>query len=314
MTAESNGPGQTFGLMDVVVDGETARVQPPAKLNLYLEVIGKRTDGFHDIETLMTPIELRDTLEVTPSPSGADNFEVVGEKVPRGEDNLVLRTLELVRTVREIPPLSIRLEKQIPAGSGLGGGSSDAAGMLAVIERLFPIAGGEEQQRQLAPLIGSDVPFFLGAGPAMARGRGEILSSVTEEFLGGDRPAWLLVIPEERVDTSSCYRQIPFPLTCPNGPITFPTRTFETCGGWRRGLFNRLWQVVEAHHPALSALGRQLEKVVPDRWSMSGSGSTFFVVCESWGEAEELCSAAGGMFHGVETPPLKMQAVRPWSH
>lgn len=313
MAAESGGPSQAFPLLEVLVEGEGARVDPPAKLNLFLEVIGRRDDGYHDIETLMIPIELRDTIEVVPSETEEDTLVVIGEGIPDGRDNLVFRALETVRSVRDIPPLSIRLEKRIPAGSGLGGGSSDAAGMLALVHALFPVVGGEEQQRKLAPLIGSDVPFFLGDGPALARGRGERLSPAPEGFLGGESPAWLLVIPKERVETSSCYAQIPFPLTCPNGPITFPTRTFETCGGWREGLFNRLWQVVEARHPALGVLGRQLEKAVPGSWLMSGSGSTFFVVCKSWGEAEELSDAVGRDLAGVGTPPFQMHPVRPWS-
>ena len=302
-----------FPLRPVLLEGDRARVDPPGKVNLFLEVIARRADGYHDIETLLIPIELRDTLEVTLSETGHDQLEVIGDGAPEGPDNLVISALEMVRSVREIPPLSIRLSKRIPTAAGLGGGSADAAGMLALINHLFPTEGGVAQKQLLARHIGSDVSFFLGSGPAIARGRGDRLGPVPEPFLGGDRPAWLLVVPEERVETSSCYRQIPFPLTCPDGPITFPTRTFESCDLWREGIFNRLWHVVEARHPGLRALGRSLEEAVPGKWSMSGSGSTFFVVCESWGEAEDIADTLRRELAGEESPRFEVTPVKPWN-
>jgi len=146
----------------------------PAKINLSLRVLGQRHDGFHEVETLMVPISLYDSLRV--EPANAFEFYTNDPALPMGEDNLVVRAAHLFFSqINPEPKVRITLNKRIPHGAGLGGGSSDAAATLRLLNRFFDAKLPLEKLSALAAALGSDVPFFLGGGAAICRGRGELI-------------------------------------------------------------------------------------------------------------------------------------------
>ena len=166
---------------------------PPAKINLGLSVISKRPDGYHNLETIFYPLPFYDVLEIVPS--SELRFLPSGLTIPGlPSDNLVLRTYHLLKQIYpRIGPLEIHLYKSIPMGAGLGGGSSDAATLLKMINHLFDLKISEEEMKTQALKIGSDCPFFLNPLPCLASGRGEILEPLAIDLSGY---SLLLVHPE----------------------------------------------------------------------------------------------------------------------
>src|SRR6476659_4367799 len=177
----------------------------PAKINLSFKILRRREDGFHEVETLMAPIALADELTIEPNDSGAGmGFSSDDPTLPAGEENLVVKAAR--RFFAEIgrePRVRITLRKKIPHGAGLGGGSSDAASTLLGLNQLHGVPLSPECLRSLAAVTGSAVPFFLNAGPARCRVRGEIVESV--EAL--PRLSLLLLKPEFGVPTPWAYQQ-----------------------------------------------------------------------------------------------------------
>ncbi len=175
----------------------------PAKINLSLEIKGRREDGFHEIETLVAPISLADRLSIerADEKEGIDFF-CDDAALPAGEDNLVVRAAKLFRKSTETSGgLKISLEKKIPHGAGLGGGSSDAATTLLGLNELFATRLGQKDLMELAAQLGSDVPFFIAPSAAVCRGRGEIVSPVKLPVA----LRLLLVKPDFGVPTPSAY-------------------------------------------------------------------------------------------------------------
>ncbi len=159
----------------------------PAKVNLTLAVLGRRADGFHDLHSIMVPLDLADRLSVSLAPpGGSDSLHVVGFDAGPTSDNLVLRAFALARRLAgpatgrpgTPPPLAARLEKRIPIAAGLAGGSSDAAAATDAALEAWAIELGPEARVRLAAELGSDVPFFLAGGPALVEGRGERLTGL----------------------------------------------------------------------------------------------------------------------------------------
>jgi 4-diphosphocytidyl-2-C-methyl-D-erythritol kinase len=174
----------------------------PAKVNLFLEVLGKRTDGYHELETLMVTVTVYDTLVFQEDKSGEIEFRTDDAAIPQGPQNLVVRSALLVREeTGSKAGVKIWLRKRIPVAAGLGGGSSDAAATLAATNRLWKLGLSLPDLSRLGARIGSDVPFFFYAPAAVGRGRGELLSPVSLP-----RPLHLvLVCPEEGVSTAAVY-------------------------------------------------------------------------------------------------------------
>src|SRR6266513_5450312 len=151
------------------------QVLAPAKINLSLKILGRRSDGFHEIETVIAPISLYDEIKVEKR-SGKTGivFRCDVPSVPQGDDNLVVRAAKaFVAKAKIDAAISIELQKKIPHGAGLGGGSSDAASTLLGLNELFEAGLEQGDLLKLAAQIGSDVPFFVVRGPAICRGRGE---------------------------------------------------------------------------------------------------------------------------------------------
>lgn len=157
----------------------SASVFAPAKLNLFLAVTGRRPDGFHELESLVTPIEFGDDLTAIRAPGEDFSLACAAPGVPLDESNLVLRAARAFRTASGwTEGVRFVLEKRIPMGAGLGGGSSDAVAALRALNRLAGEPLGEPALERLAAQLGSDCPLFLRAGPAVMRGRGELISPV----------------------------------------------------------------------------------------------------------------------------------------
>ena len=152
------------------------QVLAPAKINLSLKILGRRDDGFHEIETLISPISLADKIDIEPQSRWID-FSCDDPTVPSGDENLVVRAAKLFfERTKVTAGVRIKLEKQIPQGAGLGGGSSDAASTLIALNQLFETKLSREELAKLGSTIGSDVAFFLFESGAVCKGRGEIVS------------------------------------------------------------------------------------------------------------------------------------------
>ena len=191
----------------------TVEEEAPAKLNPFLRVLGRRADGYHELETLVLPLTLCDLVRIHAHADPAMfrtlslGLDVVGEPaftrgVPADETNLALLAAEaLAEEVRPLGFADIVLEKRIPNAAGLGGGSSDAAAVLRALNRLWGAGLGEERLRDIAARVGSDVPALLAGGPALARGRGERVAPARADAFD-----WLLVTFGFGVSTAEAFR------------------------------------------------------------------------------------------------------------
>ncbi|MGD9895765.1 MAG: 4-(cytidine 5'-diphospho)-2-C-methyl-D-erythritol kinase [Candidatus Methylacidiphilaceae bacterium] len=182
---------------------KTIELFAPAKINLDLRILGRRSDGFHELTTRMAPVSLGDRLRVTAGPGQEFSFHCEDPRVPSGEENLVCRAARLFADSFGVPcGLTISLEKRLPAGAGLGGGSSDAAATLLALRSLLGYPASRDALQPLAASLGSDVPFFLVRKPARCYGRGEIVSP---EPWSGPRHG-LLLFPGFPVPTPWAYQ------------------------------------------------------------------------------------------------------------
>src|SRR5687768_15986551 len=177
---------------------------PPCKINLGLNVTGKRGDGYHDIVTCFYPVAWNDALEILSTKDFT--FSLSGEPVPgAAADNLCVRAYEILKREYHLKSVGIHLLKVIPTGAGLGGGSSDGGWTLRVLSQLFSLAIPPEKMKQYATQLGSDCPFFLQDKPMIGTGRGEVLSPVSlslkDKFL-------VIVKPEVHISTAQAYAGI----------------------------------------------------------------------------------------------------------
>lgn len=278
----------------------------PAKLNLFLEVLGRRSDGFHELATLMVPVRWFDSLtfeSFRPRDGGDATIEfslrnlLVDEQVPADSTNLVPKSLELLRQ-RSGCELGARVEliKRIPSGAGLGGGSSDAATALRMANRAWKIGWNLERLASLAAEIGSDVPFFLEHRAAICRGRGEKV-----ERLPRAKPLDVILLkPPSALSTAAVYAALDrLSLSAdPSGSkpglarLDSLARALEqgTARGIGQWMFNRLEAAatllsewigrVHAAFAGLDFIGHQL----------SGSGSAYFGICRHAGHARRLAA------------------------
>ncbi len=241
---------------------------PPAKVNLGLNVLFKREDGYHELDTCMVPIPFTDVLEILPS----DTFEfkqtglvIEGDS----EKNLCVKAFRLMQAEYACPPAYIHLRKIIPMGAGMGGGSADAAYVLKGLRDLFSLPCSDPKLEELAAHLGSDCPFFIANKPQIAKGRGEILSSCEVDLKGYYIKLINLGI---HVGTAEAYAGIEFSMenkevqAIVEGPITH----------WKKDLKNDFERTVFKNHPVLKEIKDQLYSEGAIYASMSGSGSTMF--------------------------------------
>ena len=252
----------------------------PAKINLSLEIKGRREDGFHEIETLMAPISLVDclTIEGGKSPGGV-KFSCDDSSLSNGDDNLVVRAARLFRKATKIEAgVEIALEKKIPHGAGLGGGSSDAATTLLGLNKLFETRLDRKDLIELAAKIGSDVPFFILGSAAMCRGRGEIVEPTKLPMNFN----LLLVKPEFGVPTPWAYQNWKSARKLPG--VDYAAQTFSDVR-----FVNDLERPVFEKFVLLGYLKTWL-RLQPEVAAalLSGSGSTVFAVLRKGADANQL--------------------------
>ncbi len=243
---------------------------PNAKINLGLRVIRKRMDGYHDIQTLFFPVGLSDILEIIPNNTNRANIEVSG-LVPEGDqrNNFCMKAWEILHEEIRIPGVDIYLHKKIPSGAGLGGGSSDAAFTLKMLDRLFNLSLSEAQLKEYAARIGSDCPFFLYNSPMVAQGRGEVLSQVDIDLIGY---YLVLVIPPLHISTREAYAQI----TPDEPPEPIEKTVRRNVKLWSEHLVNDFEGPVFKKYPLLAEIKRRLYQDGAIYASMSGSGSALY--------------------------------------
>jgi len=261
------------------------RVRAPAKLNLFLEILGRRDDGYHELETLMVGVDVYDTLEFTEEPSGRIAFRCDDATVPGGSENLLVRAAELLRRRIGTPQgAQVRLTKQIPAAAGLAGGSSDAAATLVGLSRLWQLDVSEGQLSQLGTELGSDVAFFFATPAALCHGRGE---RITPFRLPIPLP-FVIVCPPVGSSTVEVYRQLTLPQ---DRRSVQPLLEALAAGDLRRAgrsLFNRLQPVAERLNPEIARVGQALARCDCLGSQMSGSGSAYFALCAESAHASEV--------------------------
>jgi len=249
------------------------RIKTPAKINLFLRVLERRPDGYHNIETLFQTVDLEDELIIEKA-EGTSLLTVPGFPGLENEENLVIKAVRrLERETGRDLPVRIQLNKNIPIAAGLGGGSTNAAAALLGVSSLFDLDFTEEAVRQIAGSLGADVPFFLKGGSAVGEGVGDVLTSVDLPLDYGI----LLVNPGFSVSTAEVYKEFSVSLTGParNGKLW---TVIEEPRGPADLLCNDLQEVAERLHPEISEVRIFLERNGLNKALMSGSGPTVFAV------------------------------------
>ncbi len=249
-------------------------VFPNAKINIGLWIKQKRPDGFHEIETCFYPIPLREILEIMEVDPGNEVFRTSGLNIPSTpDDNLVMKAYELLRNDYHLPPLYIHLHKTIPMGAGLGGGSSDAAFAIKLLNDQFKLGLSQAQMQAYASKIGSDCAFFILDQPAIATGRGEQLKPITLNLSG----YYIAIIkPLADISTTWAYASIiPKPRTKLLEEIIF-----KPVASWKTQLENDFEEVVFKKHPEIEKLKSLLYERGADYASLTGSGSGVYGLFE----------------------------------
>ncbi|MCK9209790.1 MAG: 4-(cytidine 5'-diphospho)-2-C-methyl-D-erythritol kinase [Ignavibacteriaceae bacterium] len=245
-------------------------IKSPAKINFGLNVVSKRGDGFHNIETIFYPVELHDVL--TFEKAERFSFTCNDELIHNDENNLVIKAIRLIELfVKKEIKVSITLEKNIPIGAGLGGGSSNAAHTLLSINELFAFKINEEILKGFALQLGSDVPFFLHPVPSFATSRGEILSPIEFEIT---KPI-LFVNPGIHISTKWAYQNI-----TPKEPdfslSSLHSNSFQNISSLNGRVVNDFEEIAFATHPQLAEIKKTMFDFKAEFALMSGSGSTMF--------------------------------------
>jgi 4-diphosphocytidyl-2-C-methyl-D-erythritol kinase len=259
------------------------KIQAPAKINLFLEILGKRGDSYHEIRSLMQPIGLFDTLWIKAIPKGL-KVRCPGHPELENESNLIVKAVKVLeKELDRSLPFSVRLKKKIPIGAGLGGGSSNAAAVLTGVNRILGDPVRSDRMQALAAQIGSDVPFFLGRETALISGRGEVI----EPWPNFPVYWYVLIYPGFSISTSWAYKQVKFPLTRREKTTNIKRLKTKRSMGKTDRFFNDLEDVVTPFYPKLQMIKNTLRDQGCSQALMSGSGSTMFGIWETGKPAKE---------------------------
>lgn len=306
-----------------------------AKLNLTLRVVGRRPDGYHELQSLATAVDLADRITLTSAEHGVEL--VAPPELGPVERNLALRAARAILP-EDGPGVRIALEKRIPAGAGLGGGSSDAAAVLAGVNELFSLGRSPDKLCELGAALGADVPFFLGPSPAWVEGIGDRITPVEIALPS----AFLILVPPFRCPTPDVYQafdELRLPLSSaveitaeeqgtPGMPPVVLDQTHGSDGSASRdasansaslrrqfepqdlAMANDLWPAAVHLFPELRSLWRLLDTVATDGVGMTGSGSALFAPFPSCGAAE---AARARFLPGVDGE-LFVASPIPWGY
>jgi len=246
---------------------------PNCKINLGLNIIRKRPDGYHDLETVFFPINIQDALEVIKSDNTKNevNISLSGTSISgKHEDNLCFKAFALLKKdFPQLPAIMVHLHKTLPTGSGLGGGSADGAFMLKLLNQKFALGLSTEQLLNYALQLGSDCPFFIINKPCFATGRGELLEPVSIDLSGYKL---VVVNPAIHVSTSEVFSLIKPSLHSKSVRQVIQQRV-ET---WKNELSNDFEEPVFEKYPAIETLKSKLYESGAIYASMTGSGSTVY--------------------------------------
>ena len=276
-----------------------------AKLNLYLRVIKKRKDRYHNITTLFERISLYDRIKLTARKDKKVNIICDYPNLPSGKSNLAYQAAYLIRKNLSIDNgVNIEIKKRIPLASGLGGGSSNAAAVLLGLNRLWNLNLSKKKLVSFAELLGADVPFFICASAfALGSRRGDRIKAIDIK----NRFWHVLVVPKLKVTTESVYKQFdqiyrsnPLRLTNPLDDVKMLLLRLRNNNVplIKKAIFNHLEVPAFKIYPCLQKIRNRLLKIIPkDNISMSGSGPAMFVFVSSRKEGERLCRQLGKIRH-----------------
>ncbi len=241
---------------------------PNAKINLGLNVVERRPDGYHNLETVFYPLALADILEVLPGESS--HFQSSGLMVDAEPgDNLVEKAYSLLKSEFDLPPVRIHLHKVIPFGAGLGGGSSNAACMLKMLNQMFGLCLSPAQLRQYAARLGADCPFFIDNQPSLATGIGDELTPISLDL---GKYFLVLVKPPFGVNTAQAYMAI----RPARSQISIRDILLQPVETWKDNLTNDFEVPVFNMFPEIASIKRTLYELGALYSSMSGSGSSVY--------------------------------------
>lgn len=268
-----------------IIKNEFMLCFPNAKINLGLNIINKRPDGYHNIETIFYPIPVVDALEITHAETLS--FSQTGIKIDTPiEKNLVVKALNLLKKQYKIPDVEIHLLKAIPFGAGLGGGSADAAFMLKLLNDYFKLHISIEKLEELASEIGADCPFFIRNKPVFASGIGNIFEPINLSLKGY---YLCLIKPEIMVSTPEAYSKV-----IPKVPVISLKEIIQRpISEWKQWMVNDFESSVFSKHPEIESIKNLLYRKGAIYAAMSGSGSSVFGLFE---EATHLKSLFNGCF------------------
>jgi len=262
------------------------KILSPAKINLFLHITGKRKNGYHDLFTLLCCISLYDTVSL----SFGEKYTTLtcnNSDIPEGKENLAVKAANIFfKTVHKNEGVKIRLEKRIPVAAGLGGGSSNAAGVLSGLNTYYGHPLTKSQLMSMGLSIGADVPFFIFSKPAIATGIGEKL----EAFEGLERFKVLVVCPKINVSTKDIYQNFNLKLTKCNKKLK-QTISEEEIFDIRQHLCNDLENVTIPMHPDINEAKQALLNNGAMGSLMSGSGPAVFGIFSDFNKAETACNA-----------------------
>ncbi|OPZ29520.1 MAG: 4-diphosphocytidyl-2-C-methyl-D-erythritol kinase [Bacteroidetes bacterium ADurb.BinA174] len=248
---------------------------PNAKINLGLNIVSKRPDGYHNLETVFYPIGLKDALEIVPSESNEPYrfFQTGIEIKGNADDNLVIKALKLILQEKEISPIDIHLLKKIPFGAGLGGGSSDAAFMLKLLNNNFGLGYSDADLMRFAAKLGADCAFFIKNKPAFASGIGDELEEIELDL---SDYFFVLVKPDIFVPTIDAYSMV-----SPKQPeISLKKIIKKPVSEWKEVMKNDFEPSVFKKYFEICKIKEQLYDRGAVYASMSGSGSSVYAFFE----------------------------------
>lgn len=246
---------------------------PNAKVNLGLNILRRRPDGYHDIGSVFIPVKWRDILEVMEDRAGERGtvtFTSTGITVPDdGKPNLCERAYHLLHARHGLPAVAIHLHKLVPIGAGLGGGSADAAFTLRLLNDIFSLGETDDALEDLAAQLGSDCPFFIRNTPQLVTGRGEVMRPIDLSLSGLHM---LLIYPDIHIGTAEAYAGV-----VPKQPsVALQEVIAQPVEEWREGLHNDFEDSLFPRHPVLRELKAMLYSAGAAYASMTGSGSAIY--------------------------------------
>jgi 4-diphosphocytidyl-2-C-methyl-D-erythritol kinase len=254
---------------------------PNGKINIGLNILEKRLDGFHNIESLIYPVDLHDVLEFLPSQQFS--LTIYGQHVRSDQENLVTKAWELMRLEYSIPPVAVKLFKSIPGGSGLGGGSSDASSFFKALNEFFNLKIPIKRMVEHALEIGSDCPFFIQNKPSLVTGRGDVLNTSTVSLKGY---YMVIVLPRFSISTGKAFSMIR-----PGKPdIPLSEIIKQPISTWKEMLKNDFEIPVFKIYPELREIKKLLYRAGASFASMSGTGSAVYGIFEEKPQPVDLHS------------------------